>query len=238
MLYRQVAEPIATSLAPRIERVRLPSASMIDDPAAAAWVHARRPQLPYPYRVDAEPCARCGAAVETVRSAEVISEQFTGFDAWPYGMRRLCTPCAWCYAAFPPAGAKRWMTITRERTTYHRSTSALAQRLAAGPLTSDVAVVLAVSARHSPLAGARWGRVQADTVSVPWTQSQADRLQAVRRLRDAGATWPELDDRQPPRSLLSRYGPAQWITIAADWEQMDPWREIPTLWSMAKALTR
>ncbi|WP_415677731.1 hypothetical protein [Tsukamurella hominis] len=210
---------------------------MRDDPAAAAWRAAGRPALPgVPLRVDAEPCARCGDAGETARSAVIVSEQFTGFDQWPYGMRRLCTPCAWAHTAAAPTARTVGM-ITPTETRWLSTNAALAGELTAGPLPATAAAVLSVSRQQYVLPHAEWGRLTCDRLSIDWTADQARRLEGAAWLRELGFSWAALGRRQPPHPGLRQHPPALWMEIGRVWHDLAPWRPLPSLWGAARLLT-
>ena len=118
---------------------------MLSDPAAAAWVAARRPAVDAPAPVDGR-CGRCGEDGPTVTSARIISEKFTGFDGWPFGSRRLCVPCAWAYTRQPTTQPA--LLITATTVTEYSSGAALADVLTDGPLSSTQAVVLPTAHRR------------------------------------------------------------------------------------------
>src|SRR6185295_10995345 len=98
-------------------------------PAAAAWVAAGRPAVDAPPPVDGR-CGRCGEDGPTLTSARIISEKFTGFDAWPFGSRRLCVPCAWAYSRQPTSQPS--LLITDTTVTEYSSGAALADMLTVG----------------------------------------------------------------------------------------------------------
>jgi hypothetical protein len=58
-----------------------------------------------------------------VTSARIISEKFTGFDAWPFGSRRLCVPCAWAYSRQPTSQPA--LLITATTSTAYKAQTAL-----------------------------------------------------------------------------------------------------------------
>src|SRR5690625_2368666 len=112
---------------------------MLPDPAAAAWAAAGRPPIAAPSAGVAQ-CARCGTREETGHSSRIVSESFTGFDAWPYGTRKLCTPCAWAYDRQPTKQPA--LFITTADTAQYRDGSALGDLLAGRGLAATEAVVV------------------------------------------------------------------------------------------------
>jgi hypothetical protein len=69
-----------------------------------------------------------------VTSARIISEKFTGFDAWPFGSRRLCVPCAWAYSRQPTTQPA--LLITTDAVTEYTDGATLANVLTVGELPS------------------------------------------------------------------------------------------------------
>lgn len=192
--------------------------------------------MPAPARVDDEPCARCGDRGETVRSAEIISENFTGFDAWPYGLRRLCVPCAWAYSSAPPT-ARTILTITRDRTTQHRSPAAIGKRLRDGPLAGDAAIVLSVERNFHVLPHSQWGRVTFDRFTTDWDENAAHLLRRVRWLRSVGCGPKQLLSPQPPQPFLRSLPVGSWLEVDQAWQELKSWRATPVFLFAAWNLT-
>lgn len=207
---------------------------MFTDPAAAAWNAAGRPH------VDAPPptpgiCGRCGTDGPTVTSSRIISPQFAGFDAWPYGSRRLCVPCAWAYS-HPPTTTPA-MLITTTTITPYSDAAALGALLSARPLQVDTAVVLPVARRRHILPTAQWGHLATDTLVLRWDGAAATCLSELRWLRTSGATWPQLSQQAPPPKFLASQPPELWNRILSAWAVPQPWRRLPPLWSAARILS-
>ena len=210
-------------------------ASMLSDPAAAAWVAAGRPAVDAPAPVDGR-CGRCGEDGPTVTSARIISEKFTGFDAWPFGSRRLCVPCAWAYSRQPTTQPS--LLITDTSVTEYSAGAELAAALTSAALTSTQAVVLPTARRRHILPTAEWGHLATDGLVVAWDIAAADRLTDLVWLRTTvGATWPQLNHSAPPSRLLSAQPADQWPRILAAWTSLQPWRAVPPLWAAARVLT-
>ncbi|HEV7360433.1 MAG TPA: hypothetical protein VGN92_04990 [Mycobacterium sp.] len=208
---------------------------MLSDPAAAAWVAAGRPNVDAPAPVDGR-CGRCGDDGPTVTSARIISEKFTGFDAWPFGSRRLCVPCAWAYSRQPTAQPS--MLITATTVTEYVAGAALGEVLAAGPLSTTQAVVLPTARRRHILPTAEWGHLATDGLVVPWDSAASTRLTDLTWLRTTvSATWPQLSRRAPPSRLLGEQPADRWPRILAAWSALQPWRTVPPLWACARVLT-
>jgi hypothetical protein len=208
---------------------------MLSDPAAAAWVAAGRPAVDAPLPVDGR-CGRCGADGPTVTSSRIISEKFTGFDAWPFGSRRLCVACAWAYSRQPTTQPA--LLITTAAATEYRHGDALADVLADGALSSAQAVVLPTARRRHILPTAEWGHLATDGLVVSWDTTASSRLTDLIWLRrKLGATWPQLNRSAPPPQLLTSQPAQHWPRILAAWSQLQPWRCTPPLWAAARALS-
>ncbi|SKT84830.1 Uncharacterised protein [Mycobacteroides abscessus subsp. massiliense] len=220
------------------ERSPIPSyrrRTMFSDPAAAAWAAAGSPSIGTP-TPNAGPCARCGISGPTIASANIISEKFTGFDAWPYGTRRLCPPCAWAYS-FQPTTAPA-MLISPGSVTEYANGGDLIQTLATGALPASAAVVLPTSRRRHILPTAQWGHLATDGLVLRWDPVAASRLSGMAWLRtDVGATWPQLHHEAPPARLLSSRPARQWTQILNTWTLLQPWRSVPPLWAAGRILT-
>ena len=208
---------------------------MLSDPAAAAWVAAGRPAVDAPAPVDGR-CGRCGQDGPTVTSSRIISEKFTGFDAWPFGSRRLCVPCAWAYTRQPTTQPA--LLITTTTVTEYSAVAALAEVLTAGPLSHTQAVVLPTARRRHILPAAEWGHLATDGLVMAWDQTAATRLANLAWLRSTvGATWPQLHRPAPPSRLLSAQPADTWTRLLTAWEALHAWRAVPPMWAAARVLT-
>jgi hypothetical protein len=226
---------------------------MLSDPAAAAWVAAGRPAVNAPAPV-AGRCGRCGQDGPTVTSSRIISEKFSGFDAWPFGSRRLCVACAWAYSR--PPGAVPAMLITTTTVTEHPKGVGLAPVLTTGALPNTHAVVLPSSHRRHILATAEWGHLATDGLVTPWDAAAASRLAELAMVRPAVAAWvraratQSMNGRQialeidrvllremPPYPLLANQPRDSWPRFLAAWTALQPWRTVAPLWVAAKILT-
>ncbi|MBU8814096.1 hypothetical protein KL953_35135 [Mycolicibacterium goodii] len=226
---------------------------MLSDPAAAAWVAAGRPAVDAPAPVDGR-CGRCGEDGPTVTSARIISEKFTGFDAWPFGSRRLCTPCAWAYSR--PPSAVPAMLITTNTVTEHPKGVGLASILTAGALPNTHAVVLPASRHRHILATAEWGHLATDGLVTVWDFAAASRLSDLIMVRRAVTAWvranaadKKMNGRQitseinrallcdmPPYPLLAAQPRDSWPRFLAAWTALQPWRTVTPLWAATKIL--
>jgi hypothetical protein len=211
---------------------------MLSDPAAAAWVAAGRPAVDAPPPVDGR-CGRCGEDGPTVTSSRIISEKFTGFDAWPFGSRRLCVPCAWAYCRQPTTQPA--LLITATTTTEYTNGAVLADVLTGGELPSTHAVVLPAAPplrRRHILPTAQWSHLATDGLVVRWDAGAASKLTDLAWLRTTvAATWPQLSRPAPPSRLLTAQPAEHWSRILTVWSQLDPWRAVPPLWAAARVLT-
>ncbi len=209
--------------------------SMLSDPAATAWIFAGSPAVDAPEPVEGL-CGRCGQNGPTVTSARIISEKFTGFDAWPFGSRRLCVPCAWAYSRQPTT--QPCLLITDTAVTEYSMGSDLGAVLTLGPLSTTQAVVLPTARRRHILPTAEWGHVATDGLVTPWGTQAATRLTDLIWLRsELGATWPQVCRGAPPPALLKKLPGERWAGLLQAWEGLRPWRAIPPLWAAARVLT-
>lgn len=208
---------------------------MLSDPAAAAWVAAGRPAVDAPPPV-AGRCGRCGEDGPTITSSRIISEKFTGFDAWPFGTRRLCVACAWAYSGQPREQTA--LLITTTTLTKYSNGAELAPILTAGALPTTHAAVVPSSRRRHILPITEWGHLATDGLAIAWDTTAAQRLTDLAWLRTTvGATWPKLADPVPPARLLAAQPADQWSRIVAAWASLQPWRTVPTLWDAVRILT-
>lgn len=169
-------------------------------------------------------------------SARIISEKFTGFDAWPFGSRRLCVPCAWAYSRQPTTQPP--LLITQTSVTEYSSGAALAEVLTGGPLSTSQAVILPTARRRHILPTAQWAHLATDGLVVTWDATAADRLSELGWLRtSAGATWSQLCRPAPPSRLLSAQPADHWPRILDAWTALQTWRSVPPLWAAARVLT-
>lgn len=209
---------------------------MFCDPAAAAWQAAGQPPVDAAPPQPAGRCGRCGAEEPTVLSSQIISQEFTGLDGWPFGSRRLCVPCAWAYS-HKLSTAPSLLITTATVDEYSKGTDLLAVLLA-GPLPTSAAVVFPTSRRRHILPAAKWGHLAVDGLVLRWDARAAERLRDVAWLRgEIGATWPQLGQPAPPARLLTSRPSDQWAPIMRAWEQLADWRSVPPLWDAARILT-
>lgn len=213
---------------------------MLSDPAAAAWVAAGEPDVDAPPPV-AGRCGRCGADGPTVTSSRIVSEKFTGFDAWPFGSRRLCVPCAWAYSSQSLTSAPA-LLITTTAVTEYPNRAHLAAALTAGALTTTQAAVLPTASRRHILPTAEWRHLAIDGLVIAWDSTAASRLTDLAWLRTLASTtlprpWAALSRATPPTRLLSTQPSEHWPRILAAWAALQPWRNIPPLWDAARILT-
>ena len=208
---------------------------MLSDPAAAAWVAAGRPPVDAPAPIPGR-CGRCGDNGPTVTSSRIISEKFTGFDAWPFGSRRLCVPCAWAYTRQPTTQPA--LLITTTTITEYPTGARLADILVAGSLPLDHSAVLPTARRRHILPTAQWGHLATDGLVVAWDDAAATRLTDLNWLRaTVGATWPQLCNQAPPSRMLREQPAERWPRILTAWNDLQAWRRVPALWAAARSLT-
>ncbi|KMV18252.1 hypothetical protein ACT17_11435 [Mycolicibacterium conceptionense] len=226
---------------------------MLSDPAATAWVVAGQPSVNAPPPI-AGRCGRCGEDGPTVTSSHIISEKFTGFDAWPFGSRRLCVPCAWAYSR-PPIAVPA-MVITAGTVTEHAEGAGLAPLLSAGALPNTHAVVLPSSRRRHVLATAEWGHLATDGLVSMWDATSADRLVALAAVRPIVTAWvraqatDSVSPRQiamkidqilmrdmPPYPVLATQPRHSWTQFLDAWAALQSWRKVEPLWAAGRTLT-
>lgn len=208
---------------------------MLSDPAAAAWIAAGRPAVDAPAPVEGR-CGRCGQDGPTVTSSRIISEKFTGFDAWPFGSRRLCVPCAWAYTHQPTK--QPTLLITTTSVTEYSNPAALADVLTTASLPNTHAAVVPTARRRHIVPTAEWGHLATDGLVVAWDCTAATRLAHLEWLRTTiGATWPQLQRSAPPSSLLRAHPTDLWPRILTGWDALQTWRTVPPLWAAARLLT-
>lgn len=232
---------------------RILAASMLSDPAAAAWVVAGQPTVNAPAPI-AGRCGRCGQDGPTVTSSHIISEKFTGFDKWPFGSRRLCVPCAWAYSR-PPIAVPA-MVITTDSVTEYTEGAGLAPLLSAGALPHTHAVVLPSSRRRHVLATAEWGHLATDGLITKWDATAAARLVNLRSVYPIVSDWvhahatDSMSPRQiamkidrtlmrdmPPYPVLATQPRHNWTQFLDAWASLQTWRKVEPLWAAGRTLT-
>lgn len=215
---------------------------MLSDPAAAAWAAAGCPAVAGPATIEGR-CGRCGAEEPTVPSSRVVSEKFAAFDAWIYGLDRLCLACAWAYSRAP--NTQPALHITTTTLTEYFDTTGLLGLLAAGPWPDDQAVVVPATRRQHILPTAQWAHLATDGFVTRWDAAAAQQLTDLAWLRDTldaakrktDRAWTQLSMPAPPPWLLRAQPADQWPRILLAWQHLQPWRSLPQLWAAARRLT-
>lgn len=218
---------------------------VLSDPAATAWDAAGQPDVDAPTSGQGR-CGRCGADGPTVASSRIISEKFTGFDAWQFGTRRLCTPCALAYRR--PPTSQPAMLITTTSVTEYPERSGLAAVLMTGPLACTEAAIAPAYPRRHLLPTARWGHLATDTLVIGWDAAAARRLADAAWLRSlllalkdttepTLRVWTRLGESAPPHRLLTSQPAHRWEPILSAWSNLQLWRSTPPLWAAARTLT-
>lgn len=215
---------------------------MLSDPAATAWAAAGSPVVDAPTAIDGR-CGRCGTDGPTIPSSCAVGEKFTAFDGWPYGLDRLCHTCAWAYARKP--NTQPSLHITTTTVTEHIDTAELLGLLVAGPLPDSQAAVVPATRRQHILPNAQWGHLATDGFVIQWDTAAAKHLADTARLRTIidtakpknAAAWPCLSKPAPPAWLMRSQPAYQWPLILEAWQQLQPWRSLPQLWTVARRLT-
>ncbi|GAB1814325.1 hypothetical protein MUNTM_33640 [Mycobacterium sp. MUNTM1] len=233
----------------RSARARTLGGAMLSDPAAAAWVAADQPPVEAPTPAKGR-CGRCGTDGLVVASSRIVSDRFTGFDAWPFGSHWLCTPCAWAYSR-PPRTVPA-MLISTTTVTEYPDRAGLASVLTAGALPDTHAVLLPASHQRHILPTAQWGHLATDGLVVPWGADAATRLAHLIMLRPIVTDWVRSNSRTlrqlakqvdsvlhrqtPPFPLLTAQPRARWPHLLAAWTALQPWRTVPPLWTATQFL--
>lgn len=211
----------------------------LSDPAATAWIIAGRPSISAAPPPVPGICGRCGADGPTVTTTRLFSANFAGFDAWPYGRRRLCVPCAWAYSRKPVTALP--MLITSAAVTEYPDGRGLAATLTAGPLPPTAAAILPVRTLRKHrylLPTAQWGHLAIDRLVLPWDTAAARRLAELSWLRhEIGAHMNDLARAAPPGRLLLAQPRSRWTRIMAGWKDLEPWRATPELWLAAREIS-
>ena len=172
------------------------------------------------------PCARCGAPHGRVPVAGVVSRVFTGTDSWtqPAG-HLLCRACAWAYSA--PRAREAIRHVFRAPAAVRELTIAQAYgELSRGGLEASASMVVPIRpGRRHLLPHAQWGRIATDHGCFAWSDADADRLQAVQRLRDAGVRMAAFTDAVAPWTVIVGARARGDLTqVLGDWESLRPWR--------------
>src|SRR5664279_79648 len=104
------------------------------------------------------------------------------------------------------------------------------------PLTTRSAVVLPLHRnRKHVLPEARWGRLCVDDAPLDWTAGDADRLQAMTRLRALGFSTTAMTRPAPPITVLRQLPMSTYAAVITWWDELRPWRP-NTPWIAAAAL--
>lgn len=177
-------------------------------------------------------CARCATrGVGEVPVRQVISKSFTGYDGWstPAGSH-LCAVCAWSYTN--PRLRQVPHLIRRDPAHFvEQSLASVAERLCAGALDCDVALVVPLRpGRKHLLPDAAWGRVAVDDAQLPWSIDDAARLQAVIDLRTSGFGTRMLRDPAPAYQVLRSLPPQRWQQVLSLWGRLAAWRTTANPW--------
>ena len=202
------------------------------DVLTAAWTAAGRPLPAVP--AGAGRCARCSTSSTGLTPVrQVLSTSFTGYDTWDDpGRGGLCPACTWGHTTPALRATAHHLTRTGPRLR-PLSRPALAARLGA-PLSCDEALVVPLRpGRKHLLPDATWGRITLDDLTLPWTPQDVIRLQAVRRLRQAGFGSRMLTAPAPAWTVVHRLPAARRTAVMDDWSRLQVWRDRPPLLAFA-----
>lgn len=189
----------------------------------AAWQASSRPTTTPPTLTGT--CSRCGQNnAKLVPTRLVVSKAFTGYDGWqdPAGCG-LCPPCVWGYRT--PALRAAAHLVTRAPVDLRRLEPPELGQLLSSALPPGIAVVVPLNpGRKHLLPTAGWGRVTVDDAQLPWTEQDAARLAAMRRLRSLGFGSRMLAAPAPTWSVLRRLPRSWWAIAVEDWQSLEVWR--------------
>ncbi|MGF0118744.1 hypothetical protein ACQFYA_20825 [Promicromonospora sp. Marseille-Q5078] len=198
------------------------------DVLTAAW--SAQTTTAHPAPATGARCARCASRAAVHPARQAVSKSFTGYDDWtePRGTH-LCPACTWAYTT--PALRTHPHHITRAPGCEPRSRAQVTERLLAGALGAKEALVIPLRPGRKHLVPvATWGHITTDHARVPWTDTDAQLLDALTRLRASGFGSRMLAEPAPPFHTLSRAPRTSWTQIFTDWEQLHPWREPDSPW--------
>ena len=193
------------------------------NPVLAAWIGAGSP-APVERLVTHGRCGRCLAQAPLVPTAQVVSENFTGYGAWlGEPARGLCPACTWCYRT--PQLRAQAHQITQGPPTLTNLPLPRLRSLLAKPLTPALAVTVPLRAnRKHVLPDAVWGRVVVDGTVISWTSRDAELLKVLDELRAAGVPGPALAAAAPPWKVVSVLPAKERALVMSSWDSLQPWR--------------
>ncbi len=149
--------------------------------------------------------------------------------------RGLCPVCAWMYRTADDRRTAHIVTSVPDRVV--AADTADVFRVLSAPLPSSVSVLLPGADGVDVLPHAQWGHVSVPGATLSWSQSDADAVAAMGRLRRRDFSAVALTDITPPMSVLRTLPMREWERTYADWAAVDPWRADPPRWRVAVHVT-
>jgi hypothetical protein len=206
------------------------------DVVSAAWAAAGRPQ-PHPSPGRTAPCARCARPGALTPVTEVVSRKFTGWDGWAdLASPGLCPPCTWAYRTKELRTSPAIITAAPLR--LEQPALACVARILAARLPARTAVLVPLHpGRKHLLPSASWGTITTGEATFGWTAGDADRLQALTRLRHDGFGTRMLARPAPAYAVLRRLADTRRGPALDDWTALRPWRERRPWLTLALCLT-
>ncbi|GGO97994.1 hypothetical protein [Wenjunlia tyrosinilytica] len=170
-------------------------------------------------------CARCGEDQRTCDARHVVSGNWTNWDQWHTTTRaRLCRRCAWGYRA--EVLRSSYYAVMAEPAGFRVLTHGELRALLSRPLDRATCVVVPLRLNRKHIAPqARWGFVCVDDTALAWTAQDAQRLEAMVRLREMGFGSDMLARPVPAYGPVSRLPAPQRAEAMGLWPQLAPWRE-------------
>lgn len=229
-------------------------AGLLDQPPSTRlWVAAGSPVLGLGWEpADREAgCAHCCSLIAAgglrVRVDRVISDKFTGWDAYPNvdGTPPLwCPACAWAFreptlrqqpCVASACGAQpRGGETSEPAGVWDEVWVALMDP----QWTQQWAVTVPVGRKKHLVPAARWGCVATDSGVLPWNGQDQRRLGVVAWLRGLGFTETAIREPSPRFDPLIGLAEASRAEVLAVWGSLDPWREYPAYLDVAVRASR
>lgn len=180
-------------------------------------------------------CARCGTSGAHARVKAVVSDKFTGWDAYTDAEDPLwCVACTWGHTDSAlrtrpwVVGGGRAVALDSE---------ALAEELTR-PVPENVAVIVPVARQKHLLGFAEWGRVTTDDRVLQWKSEEVHCFDRLVSLRSSGFPEKALFEPVPRFERLARLGPGHMVSVVKAWERLSGWRRDPAYLHVALVAAR